>query len=31
LSQLWLFWVAPILGAVIAGIIYNALFAERST
>jgi aquaporin Z len=29
LSQLWLFWVAPILGAVIAGIIYNALFAEK--
>jgi len=26
---LWLFWVAPILGAVIAGIIYNALFAEK--
>jgi aquaporin Z len=29
LSQLWLFWVAPIVGAVIAGIIYNALFAGK--
>lgn len=29
LAQLWLFWVAPILGAVIAGIVYNALFAEK--
>jgi aquaporin Z len=29
LSQLWLFWVAPILGAILAGIIYNALFAEK--
>ena len=25
-SQLWLFWVAPILGALIAGWVYNALF-----
>jgi len=29
LSQLWLFWAAPILGAAIAGIIYNALFSEE--
>ena len=28
LSQLWLFWVAPIIGAVLAGIIYPHLFAE---
>jgi aquaporin Z len=27
IGQLWLFWVAPIVGAVIAGVIYNALFA----
>jgi aquaporin Z len=27
LSQLWLFWVAPILGAAIAGVVYN-LIAE---
>ena len=25
-SQLWLFWVAPILGALVAGWVYNALF-----
>ena len=28
LSQLWLFWVAPILGAAIAGLLYNFIFAE---
>lgn len=27
LSQLWLFWVAPIVGAAIGGLIYNGLFA----
>jgi aquaporin Z len=27
-EQLWLFWVAPIVGAVIAGIAYPALFGE---
>lgn len=27
-AQLWLFWVAPILGAVLAGIIYSQVFAE---
>ncbi len=29
LGQLWLFWVAPIAGAVIGAIIYKCLFAER--
>jgi len=29
IQQLWLFWVAPILGAVIAGVGYRALFEER--
>ncbi|MDJ0619102.1 MAG: aquaporin Z [Calothrix sp. MO_192.B10] len=28
MSQLWLFWVAPILGAILAGWLYNGLFAE---
>lgn len=28
LGQLWLFWVAPIVGAVAAGIVYQAAFAE---
>jgi len=28
LQQLWLFWVAPIIGAAIAGFAYNALAAE---
>lgn len=27
-SQVWLFWVAPILGALVAGWTYNALFQE---
>ncbi len=30
-SQLWLFWVAPILGAVLAGIVYRSLFGERQS
>jgi aquaporin Z len=30
LGQLWLFWVAPIVGAVIAGVIYNAVFASEN-
>ncbi|KAA0920047.1 aquaporin Z [Dietzia sp. ANT_WB102] len=29
-SQLWLFWVAPIAGAVIAGILYGPLFGGRT-
>ncbi|MCE1236576.1 MAG: aquaporin Z [Hyphomicrobiales bacterium] len=29
-SQLWLFWVAPILGGVIGGAIHRAVFAERT-
>jgi aquaporin Z len=27
-AQVWLFWVAPILGALIAGFVYSAVFAE---
>lgn len=30
IQQLWLFWVAPILGAAIAGILYPAVAAERA-
>jgi aquaporin Z len=30
LSQLWLFWVAPIVGAILAGIVYKALFSADS-
>lgn len=30
LGQVWLFWVAPILGAVIAGYVYLALFGEST-
>jgi len=30
LSQLWLFWVAPIIGGALGGGIYNALFGESS-
>jgi aquaporin Z len=29
LSQLWLFWVAPIVGAAIAGAMYHAVFEDR--
>ncbi len=28
LAQLWLFWVAPIIGAAIGGVVYSALFGE---
>lgn len=28
IAQLWLFWLAPIVGAVAAGVTYKALFAE---
>lgn len=30
LHQLWLFWVAPLIGGAIGGAIYNAIFGERS-
>ena len=27
-AQLWLFWIAPIIGATLAGVVYSQLFAE---
>ncbi|HPV88630.1 MAG TPA: aquaporin, partial [Bacteroidales bacterium] len=29
LKQLWLFWVAPITGAILAGIVYKKLSPEK--
>jgi aquaporin Z len=31
LEQLWLFWVAPIIGAAIAGIVYSTVFEETQS
>ncbi len=31
LSQLWMFWVMPIVGAILAGILYQWLFRETET
>jgi aquaporin Z len=31
LSQLWMFWVMPMVGAVLAGILYRWLFREMKT
>ena len=28
-SQLWLFWLAPIAGAIVAGLIHKALFSKE--
>jgi aquaporin Z len=30
LTQLWLFWVAPLVGAIAAGLVYSSLFADES-
>ncbi|MGF1497109.1 MAG: aquaporin Z [Elainellaceae cyanobacterium] len=30
-GQVWLFWVAPILGAILAGIVYSTLFETAAT
>jgi len=30
LQQLWMFWVAPLLGGALGGLLYRALFADRS-
>ena len=30
LSQLWLFWVAPIVGGVLGGIVYQSLLSEKA-
>jgi aquaporin Z len=31
LGQLWMFWVAPILGGAIGGVVYNVLFGEHAS
>jgi aquaporin Z len=30
IQQLWLFWVAPIIGGAVAGLVYNAVFEEHA-
>ena len=30
LSQLWLFWIAPLIGAALAGVVYRVVSGERS-
>ena len=30
LSQLWLFWVAPLIGAVVAGLAYRCVSGEKA-
>ena len=30
-SQLWLFWVAPIIGGLLAGLTYRSLFSDELT
>lgn len=30
LQQLWLFWVAPVVGAAIAGLVYPMIFGEET-
>jgi len=31
IHQLWLFWLAPIIGGAIAGLVYNGVFEERQS
>lgn len=31
LSQLWLFWLAPIIGAIVAGVLYPVLFGSETS
>jgi aquaporin Z len=31
MGQLWLFWVAPIAGALLAGWVYRNLFSDRAS
>ncbi len=31
LGQVWLFWVAPILGAILAGFLYHSMFEEKKS
>lgn len=30
LQQLWLFWVAPLIGGAVGGVLYNAIFGEQA-
>jgi aquaporin Z len=31
ISQLWLFWLAPFIGAILAGLIYRSVFADKNS
>ena len=31
ISQLWLFWIAPLIGGILGGVVYRAAFAQEVT
>ena len=31
ITQLWLFWIAPLIGGILGGVLYRAAFAQEVT